>query len=390
MALSKTENSPEAIQRKVNALASDAVYNVSRGTVRPWKNVVLDLGISAFTGSKLAVQVLNRHGYCINYSEVKALEPEFAFSAAKNDREIPHGIKLISNLSTACVWDNNDANIKTLDGKTTLHATVGHTYQNISSESEEQVPKFEFRSGRNRRKYIGIDRNVPEFRRSFSSVTISFPFVEIGKPSTSAAPLATVAANNGNGGLQINNCYTVTPLQLYWFIKAIKEKLPLYAGFISQFIEDDLPMQRLCYNDPIFCSPTSNDVVRETMVRTLKIASETNQEFAVVTYDLAIAFKAYAIQALEEPRFDKPLILLINFHIELAFFGAVGTFLNGYGIETVLAEGSFIGFIKGKFYNRCQRIHELVAIVLERLRFSGRARLIIIVYHYGTTCVSKF
>ena len=36
---------------------------------------------------------------------------------------------------------------------------------------------------------------------------------------------------------------------------------------------------------------------------TLKIAQEANQEFAVVTYDLAIAQKAYAIQALEAPRF---------------------------------------------------------------------------------------
>ena len=53
----------------------------------------------------------------------------------------------------------------------------------------------------------------------------------------------------------------------------------------------------------------------------------------------------------------------------------MGTFLNGSGIEVVLtqsgvlAEGSLIGFIKGKFYNRCQRIHELAAIVLERFLF---------------------
>ena len=90
--LSKAENSPETIQRKANALTSDAVYNVSRGTVRPWKNVVLCLGLSAITGSKLDVQVLYRRSHCINYSEVKALETEFVFSAAKDDRESPHGI----------------------------------------------------------------------------------------------------------------------------------------------------------------------------------------------------------------------------------------------------------------------------------------------------------
>ena len=72
------------------------------------------------------------------------------------------------------MWDNNDANIKILDGKTTLRATVCHTYQNINKEEEEQVLEFEFRSGR-KINYIGIDREVPELRRSLSSATISFP-----------------------------------------------------------------------------------------------------------------------------------------------------------------------------------------------------------------------
>ena len=64
--------------------------------------------------------------------------------------------------------------------------------------------------------------------------------------------------------------------------------------------------------------------------------------------------------------------MLGNFHIELAFFGAVGTFINESGIEyilpeaDILAEGSMVGFIKGKFYNRCTRIHQLLANVLEK------------------------
>ena len=113
-------------------------------------------------------------------------------------------------------------------------------------------------------------------------------------------------------------------------MKALKDSLLLYAGFITQIVVDDLPMQRLCYNDPIFRSPNNIDVIHEIMIRTLKIASETNQEFAVVTYDLAVASKTYAIEALEEPRFDKLLILPGNFHVELAFFGAVGTFFEWF------------------------------------------------------------
>ncbi len=137
-------------------------------------------------------------------------------------------------------------------------------------------------------------------------------------------------------------------------------------------IMDLLPLQRICYMDPISRSPANNDVVRETMIRTNNVAKETGQDYAVVTYDLAVALKAYSMQALETPLFDKLLIMLGNFHIELAFYGAVGTLINKSGIQfilteaDILAEGSMMGFIKGKFYNRCTRIHEILANVLEQ------------------------
>ena len=105
------------------------------------------------------------------------------------------------------------------------------------------------------------------------------------------------------------------------------------------------------------------------------IAAENNQEYAVVSYDLAVALKAYSIQALRAPEFDKLIILLGVFHLELALFGALGTYIDDSGIEYILteygilAEGSLSGFLKGKFYNRCTRIHQLVAAVLEKAIF---------------------
>ncbi|ESO95159.1 hypothetical protein LOTGIDRAFT_160925 [Lottia gigantea] len=138
------------------------------------------------------------------------------------------------------------------------------------------------------------------------------------------------------------------------------------------YIKDVLPMQRICYMDPISRSPTNNDVVKETMIRTMNVARETGQDYSIVTYDLAVALKAYSIQAIESPMFDNLLIMLGNFHVELDFYGAVGTLINETGIEfilteaDILAEGSMMGFIKGKFYNCCTRIHELLANVLEQ------------------------
>ena len=52
-------------------------------------------------------------------------------------------------------------------------------------------------------------------------------------------------------------------------------------------------------------------------------------------------------------------------------YGAIGTLIKESGIKFILAEadiveGSMMGFIKGKFYNRCTRIHELLSNVLEQ------------------------
>ena len=64
--------------------------------------------------------------------------------------------------------------------------------------------------------------------------------------------------------------------------------------------------------------------------------------------------------------------MLGNFHLELAFCGVIGTFINESGTEYllteygVLDEGSLMGFIRGKYYNRCVRIHDILALVMER------------------------
>ena len=85
------------------------------------------------------------------------------------------------------------------------------------------------------------------------------------------------------------------------------------------------------------------------------MANETGQEYGVVTYDLGVALKAYSIEALNSLLFDKLLIMLGNFHLEMAFYGAIGTFINESGAEYlltecgILAEGSLIGFTQGKY-----------------------------------------
>lgn len=43
--------------------------------------------------------------------------------------------------------------------------------------------------------------------------------------------------------------------------------------------------------DPVSAPPTRNDVVRETMTSAMNVAIETQQEYGIVTYDLAVLSK---------------------------------------------------------------------------------------------------
>ena len=69
------------------------------------------------------------------------------------------------------------------------------------------------------------------------------------------------------------------------------------------------PQQNMFYMQHIKLPPTRNDVVKETMSQSKIIASECNEPYALVTYDLALAKIAKQIQATEKPLFDKVFIM---------------------------------------------------------------------------------
>ena len=73
-----------------------------------------------------------------------------------------------------------------------------------------------------------------------------------------------------------------------WLLRSLEKYMPLNSGYISTQVIDVLPLQRICYLDPITKSSTNYNVVRETLMRTLNITKNTNQSHGIVTYDLPV------------------------------------------------------------------------------------------------------
>ena len=156
-----------------------------------------------------------------------------------------------------------------------------------------------------------------------------------------------------------------------------EKNTPMWVGWNSDLIPRDDNTQKIWYLPQINMSPTSHAVVVETLKKALRIATECHKKSIVVTYDLAIAKMAYQIQAEEKPKFDSVFVALGAFHLEMAMLHAFGQFIAESGGPhilnecLVLAKGSTKSFQSGKSYKRCKRMHEILALAMERLHFES-------------------
>ena len=335
---------------RVKSIASDAIFSCTSGSVKPLKHTFLGLTVSSVTGSKTLLRALNKMGHSIGYNAVKDLESSFSDASYKRGRSTPDGILVRPDLCLAFAFDNYDVNLDTLNGKDSLHITCGIAYQNRPPPADNyEVPIF----------------NVGSTSTSQDTASDIPPYYKVLKQAT-----FDIRSSEESNGTLIK---LSAPIDFFYSLRVQYCKpMPMHQGFNTKFFKDNLPQHKIVYMDPIFEPITNNAAVKRTLEIAVKGAEEVGQQFTIVTYDLAAALKAYAIQALDAPRFDNVLILLGNFHLEMAFYGAMGTFISESGITSilieteVLAQGSLMGFLKGKFYNRCRRIHELLASALEQ------------------------
>lgn len=198
---------------------------------------------------------------------------------------IPNGlIAGNSELNTALAFDNYDRFIETVGGKDTLHDTVGIVYQSKSDLIEEPiVNENHSNSGsKRRRKYISpVDYTIVPY-----SNQKPVGFLLSCKPEPDIPRTLQLAAN-------LNNIWMIS--------RALRTSGKRWFEWHTDKYIDPNPVQKIGYLPPINHSPTSDAAVKETLEMALKIAQECQQKNIMVTYDLAIAIKAFQIQAQMKP-----------------------------------------------------------------------------------------
>ena len=168
-------------------------------------------------------------------------------------------------------------------------------------------------------------------------------------------------------------------IDLAWMICHVLKlrNIPMWVGFNALLHTDNLPEQVNLYMNFFNLPITSLDVIQETLVTTQSCAKEVGQRYGIVTYDLNAAKPAMQMQITDAPKYDDLFTMPELFHIELAFFKAIGKIVEKSGGPEMLtdsgalAPGSSNGFLQGKHFNRCRRLHPILALALEILHFQA-------------------
>ena len=118
------------------------------------------------------------------------------------------------------------------------------------------------------------------------------------------------------------------------------------------------------------------------MKQAQKVALECDDEYMEVMFDLSIARVALQIQASEKPSFDNLFIQVGTFHVMMAYFKAVGKFIDNCGLTTImvnselLARGAVNSFISRNHFNTCKRLHSVLSDSIQIWNFNSFLELL--------------
>ncbi|GBP51852.1 hypothetical protein EVAR_88557_1 [Eumeta japonica] len=91
-----------------------------------------------------------------------------------------------------------------------------------------------------------------------------------------------------------------------------------------------------------------------------QMAEECSEDYMEVTYDLAIAKVALQLQSTEKPKYNNLFIHLGSFHIMMAYFKAVGKFIDNCGLTNIMENAEILsGDVPSSFGNISKKLMQV-------------------------------
>ena len=347
------------IKTLMDSFSHDIIYAVSCGQIKPPKQVLLSYGIKSLTGNVELIQVLNRLGHGVSYTQLEENDTALCLQKMASNLNattiLPQSIK--GNVFTNFAWDNIDRLEETITGGGTTHRVNG-----IVVQPQVYGPHLP---------------NAP------------LPLVEKCKQRSitlESQPLSTYISGDRVGPQQLTtNCpdnlreAELTKLKDFvWLLARISDtnnhQIPSWTGFNIATRDAMTAMQDVIEYLPTINAPaTQMTTVSEILNQSEKIRKSLHLQDIVVVMDQALYAKASEIAWKQKDAYANIILRLGTFHTICNVLSIIGKRFQDAGLRDlciesgIIAEGSITSVLDGKMYNRAVRVHKCIFEAFHRL-----------------------
>eukprot|EP00745_Piridium_sociabile_P027749 TRINITY_DN44663_c0_g1_i3.p1 TRINITY_DN44663_c0_g1~~TRINITY_DN44663_c0_g1_i3.p1 ORF type:complete len:1606 (-),score=395.32 TRINITY_DN44663_c0_g1_i3:590-5317(-) len=352
----------QRVKRLVRSFAQDLVYAVTRGRLKPPKHIFLPFAVKSLTGNVELIQILNRLGHGIAYSQMEEVDTALCLqkvSLSKGDVVLP--VNIYPGTFTTLAWDNIDRLEETDSGGGTSHRVNGIAVQ---AKSAEPLPTKDLPSvDKTKKRSIGAP--VPLLATYNAGE-------RVGPPQSKTAEAETAEATQSAREKNLVWIMARASVQEDQFVCG-------WTGFnILTRLSRKVSQDNIGYLPTINAPATQLSTVHEVLNQSLSIMQSLGLSTIVCVFDQALYAKAVEITWKHPDKFLNTIILRLGvFHTICTLLATIGKRFQDAGLRDLcvesglIAEGSVAGVIEGRRYNRAVRLHKLVYEALLRLAWKG-------------------
>ena len=311
----------QRVQRLMKSFAQDLVFGVTRGRIKPPKQILLSYAVKTLTNNVELVSILNRYGHGISYSQLEEINTALCMQKmATTTSEIPLPANIQPHVSTTLAWDNIDRLEETLSGEGTSHRVNGIAVQARHFGPHpltEQPP--------------GITKSK---QRSVGPLdVVALPIYNAGERQ-GPKPRAYVEVNDQEA---LENARRKTLLWVLVRLHAqMNQKVSGWTGYnILVRNEIEARQDNIGYLPTIDAPATSMSTVHEILVRSQKIREALELKSIVLVFDQALYAKATEIAWKHPDKFSDIVIRMGVFHTVCTLLSIIGKRFQDAGLRDV-------------------------------------------------------
>ena len=342
-------------------LKQSSIGQVIVSAARPRSCIVpilfgLGVDVDHVFGSRWLIDHLNKLGFCISMNEVTRYK-QSVIVKGNYDSEFSKLARSFTQWSA----DNVDHNVRTLDGKGSLHG-MGIVYSitnKFSSSDSTSLPlvkhnKLKKVKDLNSHQGIYIKNYTPSATTGLSKLVFK------KRSSLDVMQEFDIPAKYGI----LWNCAI--------FLRE-RGTRPNWSGYMNEVCSREYPGQSNVSLLPIIdLNPGDLSCIYSTLIFIIDQSKRINVKIPVITFDEPLWLKATEVI---NAKALKVVLILGGFHLMISFIGSIGHLMKGSGIsevlDTVYDSNAVEHMISGKAVSRALRGHFLVSSALNTKLFSS-------------------